>query len=770
MIRLCLTIDTDPDGATGSPAGLRRDARGFESLRRIESLRAAIACAADRLGLPIPVTWFIRCDDQIAAMHGHAAYLLEAFAPLWHEVRAAGDELAWHPHLYDLRTGPPALERDPQRLAAQLERCWQMLRETAAAVSLTGERCWRSFRSGEGYLTPAIVECVERLGLAIDSSVIPGRSDASDWRRAPRHPYHPAPDDPARAGPPRALLEVPVRTWRVQAPYDPQPRVRYVDPAIHPPLFAAALGRTLRDDPPADDAVWVMVLHPDEALPAAKSDALYARDPQAVCENLCTLVRSLRSAGFDVRFDVVGRVGATERRSDEATKEDGARGSVASGLRARRATPPGHALRATRGQPGAAGPHSFPPSHVLTPVEHDLRARYGAAAVFWAGRGAQALLWAYQAARLCRPACEAPEVIIPATCCPSVAHAAVMAGLRVRVADVDPASGLLTAGTARQRLTPQTCALVAVHLFGQTADLTDLRALCDEHDIVLIEDAAQALGAEPRSEGRRTRGEDQRRAADRPDRSHVPTFPRSHARLADCCVLSFSRTKILPAGGGALIVQNPSLADSLRQKSACIAQPESPLPIDRLARAYRDLTHRLAHLHRLGAPLHTAGVYARLARHFDAWMIHNELNAEAIAEQWPTLPSRLDRRRTLAELYARELAGGPWTILDGWRRGGVCWRFTLLVDDPAMQQPLARALRTAGFHASTLYPPLNIYFHEPQPCPAAEAFWRRVINLWVDPSVDEAYVRNCTRTLRQHAYRPTVRSRTERPNDCTVTK
>ena len=200
-------------------------------------------------------------------------------------------------------------------------------------------------------------------------------------------------------------------------------------------------------------------------------------------------------------------------------------------------------------------------------------------------------------------------------------------------------------------------------------------------------------------------------------------------------------------------MRNAALCELLRDSSACSDVAASPLPIERLARAYRDLTHRLARLHRLGAPLETARIYARLARHFDPLLVRNELNAPALADQWPTLPERLERRRRLATLYARELSGGAWTLLDGWRSSGVCWRFTLLVDDPRMQQPLAAALRAAGFHASTLYPPLSICFHEPQPCPAAEAFWRRVINLWVDESVDETYVRACAQALRAAAKR-----------------
>lgn len=45
------------------------------------------------------------------------------------------------------------------------------------------------------------------------------------------------------------------------------------------------------------------------------------------------------------------------------------------------------------------------------------------------------------------------------------------------------------------KITPKTKAVIAVHLAGNPCDLEALRAICDEHDLVLIEDCAQAWGA-----------------------------------------------------------------------------------------------------------------------------------------------------------------------------------------------------------------------------------------------------------------------------------
>ncbi len=67
--------------------------------------------------------------------------------------------------------------------------------------------------------------------------------------------------------------------------------------------------------------------------------------------------------------------------------------------------------------------------------------------------------------------------------------------------DIDPKSYNLDAHRLEAAITPKTKAVIAVHLYGQCCDLTAVKAVCDKHQIWLIEDAAQAIGAE--WEGRR---------------------------------------------------------------------------------------------------------------------------------------------------------------------------------------------------------------------------------------------------------------------------
>ncbi|MGH3055374.1 MAG: DegT/DnrJ/EryC1/StrS family aminotransferase, partial [Gaiellaceae bacterium] len=63
-------------------------------------------------------------------------------------------------------------------------------------------------------------------------------------------------------------------------------------------------------------------------------------------------------------------------------------------------------------------------------------------------------------------------------------------------ADIDPRTYNLDAHRLEAAFTPRTKAVVAVHLYGQCADLTAIKAICDQHRVFLIEDAAQAIGSE----------------------------------------------------------------------------------------------------------------------------------------------------------------------------------------------------------------------------------------------------------------------------------
>ena len=93
---LCLTVDTDPDGLSGKVTN--RQTLNWEGLERLQRLPDELAGLA-KLGR-VPITWFVRADGQLESILGNAAYLLETYEKFWTNVKEAGDEVGWHPHLY----------------------------------------------------------------------------------------------------------------------------------------------------------------------------------------------------------------------------------------------------------------------------------------------------------------------------------------------------------------------------------------------------------------------------------------------------------------------------------------------------------------------------------------------------------------------------------------------------------------------------------------------------------------------------------------------
>ena len=109
------------------------------------------------------------------------------------------------------------------------------------------------------------------------------------------------------------------------------------------------------------------------------------------------------------------------------------------------------------------------------------------------------------------------------------------------LADIDRGSFTLDPQQAGQVITAKTRAIVAVHLYGGPADLDALKAIADAHNLLLIEDCAQAHGAEYKGKKVGAIG-------------HFGAF-------------SFYPTKNLGAygDGGAVITRDAGLADKLRK-------------------------------------------------------------------------------------------------------------------------------------------------------------------------------------------------------------
>ncbi len=88
------------------------------------------------------------------------------------------------------------------------------------------------------------------------------------------------------------------------------------------------------------------------------------------------------------------------------------------------------------------------------------------------------------------------EVVVPGLTFVASASAFRLVGARPVLSDVEsPTRPNLDPADVERRLTPRTKAVVAVHFCGYPAQVHELRELCDDRGLTLIEDAAQAVGA-----------------------------------------------------------------------------------------------------------------------------------------------------------------------------------------------------------------------------------------------------------------------------------
>ena len=134
---------------------------------------------------------------------------------------------------------------------------------------------------------------------------------------------------------------------------------------------------------------------------------------------------------------------------------------------------------------------SFVKGAKVAEFQSHLEAYTGAKHVINVGNGTDALQIALMALGL-KPG---DEVITPTFTFIATAEVVALLGLTPVVVDVDWETMNMDIESVRRAITPRTKAIVPVHLFGQCANMEALMALADEHQLYIVEDACQAIGA-----------------------------------------------------------------------------------------------------------------------------------------------------------------------------------------------------------------------------------------------------------------------------------
>ncbi|MDX9749897.1 MAG: LegC family aminotransferase [Flavobacteriales bacterium] len=248
----------------------------------------------------------------------------------------------------------------------------------------------------------------------------------------------------------------------------------------------------------------------------------------------------------------------------------------------------------------------------------------------------------------------------------ATANAIVHAGARPVFVDIDPGTlgmspealrtfldGACTmrAGVCMHRATgARVRACVPMHTFGMCARVEEIAAICADHGLVLVEDAAEALGS-------------------RVGQRHAGTF-------GAMGTFSFNGNKIITCGGGGAVVCHD--AELARHAKHITTQAKRPHPWE-FAHDAVGFNHRMP-----------------------------ALNAALARSQMAKLPHNLARKRDLHHRYRELFQGSPWQLVA--EPPGTTanhWLNTLLLRDRAERDAFLAATHAAGVLTRPAWEPLH---------------------------------------------------------------
>jgi perosamine synthetase len=283
------------------------------------------------------------------------------------------------------------------------------------------------------------------------------------------------------------------------------------------------------------------------------------------------------------------------------------------------------------------------------------------------------------------------EVLVSASTNIATALAPYHCGAVTVPVDSEPDTWNLDLSLLEELITERTRAIIPVHLFGHPVDMDELCEIARHHDLLVIEDAAEAHGAEVR--GRRC------------------------GSFGDANCFSFFANKVITTGeGGMVMTDDDDRAERLRY--------------------LRNLAHgepRFLHLEP-GFNFRMTGYQAALG-----------------LSQLRRIDEIIEAKRRVAQAYDAVLAGVPGIqtpVEKDWARN-VYWMYAIVVGDdyPLSRDELARALARDGIDSSTFFCPMNQQpFLREQPgyrdvpCPVADRLWETGLYLPSAPSLTSGHI------------------------------
>jgi perosamine synthetase len=248
------------------------------------------------------------------------------------------------------------------------------------------------------------------------------------------------------------------------------------------------------------------------------------------------------------------------------------------------------------------------------------------------------------------------EVIVPDFTFGATANVVIHAGATPVFVDVDPETWTLSPAAMAAAVTPRTKAVIPVHLYGHPCDMDPILALARTHSLKVIEDCAEALGAEYKG--------------------------RKVGTLGDVGCFSFFANKIITTGEGGMVTT-----------------------------ANRELAARMAMLRDHGM------AKDRRYWHLEAGFNYRMTNLQAALglAQMEVVERFLARRAELVTCYDKTLSGVQGITLPpraAWAKN-VHWLYTITIDEAVLglgRDQMAQKLKERGIETRPVFFPLH-----PQP-------------------------------------------------------
>lgn len=283
---------------------------------------------------------------------------------------------------------------------------------------------------------------------------------------------------------------------------------------------------------------------------------------------------------------------------------------------------------------------------------------------------------------------EGDEVLVQARTWVATVHAIREAGGRPVICDMEKTGRYLDLSSLERRLTKRTRALIVTHMNGRILNLRKVKEFCEKFDILLIEDAAQALGA---------------------------TFDGYHpGHFSDVACYSLAVTKIVSGGQGGLVVTNRS-------------------DINRFVKSFRK--HGLDDLDYI-TDWKQPGFNIR----------YTDIQATLAYQQFLELNDRVNHLYKVREIYRGSITNNDQLELVENKKNEVGPYVECLVDD---RKQFIEFMLSAGVQVKPFYPSMAEikYLKKNYSCPNADQFCNKGVYLPCGPSISLEKVRHVCKIL-----------------------